>query len=59
MAGGSKTGSLETKKLTRQRLGFGGEKVRGKEDGYRGFLFALKLYLAHSQMASMANFISY
>lgn len=33
MAGGSKNGFLDTRKLTRQRLGFAGEEVRGKEDG--------------------------
>lgn len=54
-----KNGLLNAKKLTKQRLGFGGEKVRDAEDGGGEFLFILKIFPAQSLMSSMPDLISY
>lgn len=59
MVGGNKNGLWDAKKLTRQRLGFEGEKVREKEDGGTEFLFILKLLPAQTPMSSMLDLISY
>lgn len=58
MGGGSKNGSLDIKNLTRQTLGSGGEKVRGKEDGDVEFLSIVKLFPARSLTSSRPDLIS-
>lgn len=44
--------------MTKQRLGFGGEEAREKEDGGREFLFILKRFPAQSLMSYRPDLIS-